>query len=473
MANVELELISNVVENGDWRDITSAGLLPDHFISEEGYLVFKWLFEEHKLDGEVPNRARLLRRFPSFEFCPSRNPIAALARELRQTNVRVEATEILEEIQDALEDGDDPMEILQLHLPELRDLQVEFAEPDGLLLSKAAHLEIARYESTENAGGITGIPYPWAPLNEATGGMQRGQFIVFYARPKQMKTFTACEVAVHAYIESGQRVAVYSKEMTKEQMLGRCAASIAGVPYEKVRTGSLSEEQRNHYFDVLEQLGDVEDEWRGGAKNPAMLFLSDKGVKGGSTPESLRNRIEKFAPDVVLVDGFYLMRDARTKKKDRDWKTVSNISADLKEMAIEMDVIVIGTTQANRGAEKDAKNISADDLSGLAFADAIGQDADAVIQIIKGKAPEGHPILLLLFPGIRDAEISPFVINARPGVDFSLRQRKVNIKAFIEDAKKAWASEDGEDGGGGGSSTPKEPAEKKPRSKPRRSRLRS
>ena len=115
-------------------------------------------------------------------------------------------------------------------------------------------------------------------------------------------------------------------------------------------------------------------------------------------------------------------------------------------MALEMNIGVIGTTQANRSSDKDSKTVSQDDLSGLAFADAIGQDADVVIQIIKGKDPStGKPILLLLFPGVRDAEIHPFVINANPGKDFSLRQRKVNVKAFLEEAKRLWAQEAAEE----------------------------
>lgn len=460
MAHVELELISNVVERQDWRDVHASGLTPEHFLTEEGYLVFNWIYEEHKKDRTVPDKKRLLRKFPSFEFCASTNPTKALIRELRESGIRSEARTVLEDLTDALENGEDPMEALQLYLPSLKDLMIEFAEPEGVFMSKSAKEMQTEYLETSNSGGILGFPYPWAPLNEATGGIQRGQFVVLFARPKQMKTWTALAIAAHCYLESGLRVAIYSKEMTVPQMRRRVASIIAGLDDGQIRTATLSPDDEGHYFDTLDALTALEDAQLTQSKKPSMMFLSDKGVKGGSTPESLRARIERFEPDVLIVDGFYLMRDARSGKKDRDWKTVSNISADLKEMALEMNIGIIGTTQANRSSDKDSKHISPDDLSGLAFADAIGQDADVVIQIIKGKDPNtGKPILLLLFPGVRDAEIRPFVINANPGKDFSLRQRKVNIGAFLEEAKKLWAQEAAEEeaANSGEGGTPKEP----------------
>lgn len=878
MAHVEIELISNIVTKQDWRDVHSSGIVPDHFLTEEGYLVFGWVYEEHKRDLAVPDKTRLLRKFPSFEFCPSTNPIKTLIREVRQNGIRHEASAVIEQLTEALEEGEDPMEALQLHLPGLKDLMVEFAEPEGVFMSKSAKEMQTEYLETAQAGGILGFPYPWAPLNEATGGIVRGQFVVLYARPKSMKcvaagqrvmtrsgdlipieelpercevpsfteetqrfrwakarrvtsgrkecvevvtedghrvvtstehyfmvpegsfeqrferiqdlsvgswvaveqntppwdnqymqqgelsrlwllgalvgdgnytrnevqftnededvvealrhavfllkgrvvqgsrpieyritgmmeaglapmgsnpvlnmlrdegvwgakstdkttpasvfrasragiaaylaglmdtdgtvretapgrcckwytsslrlatdiqhllarldihasvqdvdsrqsfavvvqdhaglvevngilsqfmqherkrealarlaaeslrekphdgipetselrelifsekgdmpwpawldasklfrrtgrisrkslhvlaeawgserlrriatqerrwvrireinpagtrecfditildgqdpnfvvegfavhnTWCALAIATNCYLEAGLRVAIYSKEMTVPQMRRRVASLIAGLDDGELRTATLSPEDEGHYFDTLDELAAMEDAQQTSlVKKPSMMFLSDKGVKGGSTPESLRARIERFEPDLLVVDGFYLMRDARSGKKDRDWKTVSNISADLKEMALEMNIGILGTTQANRSSDKDSKNVSPDDLSGLAFADAIGQDADVVIQIIKGKDPStGKPVLLLLFPGIRDAEIRPFVINANPGKDFSLRQRKVNIKAFLEEAKRLYVEEAEAEAAANGEPAPaKEPA---------------
>lgn len=435
MAHVELQLISNIIEQGDWRTVHSTGTVPDHFLTEDGHSAFRWLFDEVKKDGAVPSKTRFMRKFPQFEFCPSRDPISAQLRELRSNNIRSEALQVLEDLLEKLESGDeDPEEALQLHIPQLRDTLVEFSDSGGSLLSRAAEEMRADYDAMKHAGGIVGISYPWGPLNEETGGLQPGQFVVIFARPKMMKTWVACAIAVHAYLGCGKRVAVYSKEMTVKQMRRRCASIVAKMDDGEIRTGSLSPEDEDHFFDVLADLEDLEQTWTDDTqRKPGLLFLSDKGVRGGSTIDSLRARIEKFEPDLLVVDGFYLMRDARSGKKDRDWKTVGNVSADIKELALEMDLPIIGTCQANRAA---AQNKGGSDLSDIAFADAIGQDADIVMQVVKGRAPEGHPMLMFMFPGVRDGDMSPFVINAIPGKDFSLRSATVNVKEFFENAEK-------------------------------------
>jgi len=440
MAHVEIELISNIVERGDWRAVTDADLIPDHFLTPEGFEVFGWLFEEYGGSREVPSRQRLRRKFPNFEFCTTRDPIKILIREVRQNHIRADLTEILEEINSALGEGEDPAELLSLHLGELRNLTVEYSEPDGVLMGRSAEAMMAEYKLTKESGGVLGIPFPWEPLNRATGGMQNGQFIVIYARPKNMKTFLLCITAVTAYLLHGRRVVVYSKEMTIQQLRRRCAAMICKLDDREIRTGQLSPEDEEYYFDMLFDLEELEQESAlEGRREPGLLFLSDKGVKGGSTVESLRARIEKFDPDLLCADGFYLMRDGRSGKRNREWTTVGNVSGDLKELALEMDIPVLGTTQANREAAKSY----GDDLAEVAFADAIAQDADVVMRCVKGKAPEGTPEVLITFPGVRDAEIAPFTINAVPGRDFSVRRTSVNVKDFIDHAKRAYLEDQG------------------------------
>jgi hypothetical protein len=237
-------------------------------------------------------------------------------------------------------------------------------------------------------------------------------------------------------------VAFYSKEMTVKQMRRRCASILSGLDDGLIRTGKLSPEEKDIYFDCLADLKDSEKEAGASLRRcPALLFLSDKGVKGGSTVEKLRARIEQFEPDILFVDGFYLMRDGRSGKKDRDHKTVGNISADLKALARDLNITIFGTTQANREANKGF----GDDLSEVAFADAIAQDSDLVMRCVKGKSDDGWPELLFTFPGVRDAEVRPFTINARPGIDFSLRKTSVNVKEFTESAKRAYLEDQGVD----------------------------
>ena len=262
-------------------------------------------------------------------------------------------------------------------------------------------------------------------------------------------TWVAIAIACHAY-QSGYRVLVYSKEMSDNILARRAASIIAQVDYEEAKSGTLSPADEELYFNTLEGLGDWEKSAAVGGKKAAMTFLSDRKLSSGTkgaTVDILAAEAERFGADLIVVDGFYLMRDGRTNQRSREWKQVSNISSDLKGMAQALAVPVIGTTQANRSASK----TDGQDTDEVGYADAIGQDTDLLMRVFKAMdLATGKPKLMFTFPGTRDAVLNPFVINAWPGKNFSLLQSTVDVTAFLKDKQDHDANESRAGGGGGG-----------------------
>jgi replicative DNA helicase len=452
MANVELTLISNIVRDGDLSTLRRSGFNAAFLQTEEGREMFRWLsdaFTDVHTGGVVPSLDRVRRHFPEFDYCPSRDPIDALAKEVIDNNVKAGIRASVEEIDGLLDEGEDPQVILGAYLPQLRELSMQGSDSKHLLMSTAALGMREDYDRMQEAGGITGLPFPWAPLNKATAGMQPEDFIVIYARPKQMKTWVAIAIACHAYL-CGYRVLVYSKEMSDRILARRAASIIAEIDYEELKSGQLSAADEKKFFNTLEGLSDWEKATSGGGRKAAMTFLSDRKLSSGSkgaTVDILSAEAERFGADLIIVDGFYLMRDGRTNQRSREWKQVSNISSDLKNMAQTLAVPVIGTTQANRGASK----TSGDDTDEVGYADAIGQDTDLLMRVFKARnLATGKPKLMFTFPGTRDAVLNPFVINAHPGKDFSLLQSTVDVNAFLKDKKDHDEDEARAEGGGGG-----------------------
>ena len=445
MANVELELLSNVVRDGDLSVLRKMGFNAALLQTEEAREVFRWVmdaFMDSSKSGAVPSLDRVRRRFPEFDYCPTRDPIEALAKEILDNNMKAGIRDTIEEIEGLMEEGEDPQVILGAYLPQLRELSSQGGENKHRSMSGSARVLREDYEQMQRAGGITGIPFPWEPLNHATAGMQNEDFIVIYARPKQLKTWTALAIAVYAY-QAGYRVLVYSKEMASITMMRRASSIIAKVDYEQVKTGTLSDDDEDVFFSTLEALEDWEKSEARDGRHASMAFLSDRDLKAGAkgvTVEILAAEAERFGAELIIVDGFYLMRDGRTGVKSRDWKQVGNISSDIKEMAQRLCVPVIGTTQANRGASKTV----GDDVDEIGYADAIGQDADLTIRVFKAKnLATGKPKLMLTFPGTRDSVMNPFVINAWPGKDFSLLQSSVDVDAFLKDKSTSDEEESG------------------------------
>lgn len=442
--NVELELLSNVVRDGDFSLIIKHGMTPEHFRTEEGKDVFRWLwgqFHDPSHRGEIPDRVRLMRKFPMFEYCPTRNSTQALAHELFEGVTRVRLREIQAEIDEYLTEGEDPNWILESYMPKFRELMVQGAEEDGLILANAGELLRQEYYTKQECGGITGIPYPWAILNRATGGMHPEDFIVFYARPKNGKSWLAMKLCVEAY-ENNRRVMVFSKEMRRIDMLRRAAAILARTDYAKLRAAELSEDDEIEFFNLIDALDEIEEDAQVGTRRRAMLFASDKGKRKASTVDDLIATAEKFEPDLILVDGLYLMRDGRSGSKNVDWKQIAHISQDLKGMGQYLHVPILGTTQANRsGAQKHS-----DDLDDLSYADALGQDADLACRMFKGPHPDGKGSAIgLTFPGSREAVLNPFLINFRPGYDFEVIDKNLDMRSFLQ-AKNRMAGEENKDG---------------------------
>jgi replicative DNA helicase len=464
MAHPELELISNILDTGDFQTPKKKGVTPEMFSLESAHEGYRWLwseFHDPQQRGEVPSVERFLRKFPDFDYTPSRNSLPALIREVRTQKAQVDLQAILNEVQDELAEGQDPAAILDGFLPKFRRMNVEAHEDEGILLASSIDLLRQEYTTQEDGGGLIGIPYPWQLLNQKTGGMMDEEFIVIYGRPGNMKTWLACAIAAQAYLDN-YRVMIFSKEISRVAMLKRVSSILAGVDYDRLRRGALSAEDRDDFFDMMDILAATEEEDaapRG--RTRSLLFLSDKGKRNGSTVEDLIAAAERFQPDLIIVDGFYLMRDGRSGQRSADWKQIGHISQDLKAMAQFCECPVVGTTQANRVNAKEPSG----DLDDLSFADGIGQDADIAVRAFRGPNPSGRGAsIMLVFSKSRETVIPPFVINANPGSDFSVQQASVSIKQFLAEKAKMEESEAAAQG------TKVSSEEKKPTKKPQKKR---
>lgn len=456
MAHPELELISNIVDTGDFSTIKKKGVTREMFALDSASEVFSWLWDEFhnpQQRGEVPTADRLKRKFPDFDFSPTRNHVGALVGDIKRQNTQVKLNALVESISDELLSDSEPSLILESFLPRLRELNVEASEDGGITLLDAADIIRQEYTTKKKAGGVVGIPFPWALLNRPTGGMQDEQFIVIYGRPGNMKTWLACVMAAHAW-QANRRVMFFSKEISSKDILRRITSVLGGVDYAKLTTGNLSVDDEEHYFDLLEALEDIEEDGSTGGQRRSLLCVSDKGKRKSSTVDDLIAAAERFQPDLVVVDGLYLMRDSRSGVKSADWKQIAHISQDLKGMAQYLECPVVGTTQANRANAKEPSG----DLDDLSFSDALGMDADMAIRAFRGPNPTGRGAsIMLVFSKVREAVVRPFVINACPGSDFSVLEKSVNIKQFLETKKQMEHKESQQEHGGasGGQSTKK------------------
>lgn len=451
--NIEFALISQVINNKDFHTLTKLQIDESYFTSPECREVFRYLRTEYfnpHTHGQVPSAEMVKLRFPSFFFAPAHDSVAILCNYLRTERIKTETLKICQDLQ-AIVDKD-PAGAISILRTEAAKMASLSEVGQDLPISSAYNTLLDRYETTQQASGILGIPYPWDQLNEETQGMQGSQFIILYGRPKSMKSWVAINMAVHAYVHSRKRVLFYTREMSPLLVAQRVASCITKVDYKAFKNGTLQPNVKAHVFSVLKELLDDEKAMASsGSHTPCFIITTDRSGASGNAGGGvawLQSKIRDVKPDLVIVDGMYLMKDDRSGQRTVDWKAIAHISQDLKLTAQDFDIPIVGVTQASRAAEKS----KGEDLTELAYADAFGQDADAVFRVSKKERIDEnnvkHTELMFTAPGLREGKFEGIMIHGQPGGNFSYIRTIVDLESEGE-TKSDYAKKPGGGSQGG------------------------
>lgn len=215
---------------------------------------------------------------------------------------------------------------------------------------------------------VTGVPTGYRDFDRLTCGLQRSDLIVIAGRPSMGKTAFALNMAENAAVDVGCRVAIFSLEMSKEQLVQRMLCSRAEVDASKLRGGFLSESD----WPKLTRAAGILSE--------APIFIDDSPALNALEVRAKARRLQReHGLDLIVVDYLQLMRGVgRIESRERE---ISEISRALKALAKELHVPVIALSQLNRGVE--ARQDKRPQLSDLRESGAIEQDADVIAFIYR------------------------------------------------------------------------------------------
>lgn len=237
----------------------------------------------------------------------------------------------------------------------------EFEHIKQVLVRNFEHLN-----AMDGERGVTGVATGFEGIDKLTGGFQKANLIVLAARPGVGKTSLALNIAQHVAVEGKQSVAVFSLEMSAEELGERLMCSSARVSSHKVRTGSLTPDD---HAKLVQAAGVLEK---------ADIFIDDTaGLNMFELRTKARRLQTKHPLSLVIVDYLQLMSgDGRSDNRQQE---VSNISRSMKQLARELSVPVIAVSQLNRSPE--ARADKEPQLADLRESGAIEQDADMVMFI--------------------------------------------------------------------------------------------
>ncbi len=220
-------------------------------------------------------------------------------------------------------------------------------------------------ELYNNSGNITGIPTGFADLDFKTSGLHNSDLILIAARPAMGKTAFALNLAQNAAVHSNVPVAVFSLEMSRDQLVNRMLCSEAMVDSNRMKTGKLED---NDWQKVAKALGPLSE---------APIFIDDTpGISITEIRAKCRRLKLEHNLGLVIIDYLQLMQGSRSKSENRQ-QEISEISRSLKILAKEINVPVITLSQLSRAPE--ARTDHRPILSDLRESGAIEQDADIVM----------------------------------------------------------------------------------------------
>ena len=212
---------------------------------------------------------------------------------------------------------------------------------------------------------VTGVPTQFYDLDDKTAGLHGSELILVAARPAMGKTAFALNIATNAALRANVPVAIFSLEMSKDQLVNRMLCSEAMVDSNKVRTGKLDEED---WTKLAEAIGPLSE---------AGVYIDD--TPGISVME-IRTKCRKLKMEknigLVVIDYLQLISGSNKRNGSRE-QEISEISRSLKVLAKELNVPVIALSQLSRAVEQ--RDDHRPMLSDLRESGAIEQDADIVM----------------------------------------------------------------------------------------------
>ena len=280
-----------------------------------------------------------------------------LARELIAfaSNVENSAFDESNDVDDLLQEAEGKLfEISQ------RNLKGDVVQIDPLLTRAVDLMQIASQRQT----GISGLSTGFHELDKLTSCWQNSDLIIIAARPAMGKTAFVLSMALNIAMQNNP-VAVFSLEMSNQQLVNRLISNACEIPGNKIKSGQLNDIEWNQLLNRMQRL------------NGLPLYVDDtSGLSMMELRTKARRLVREHGIKLIVIDYLQLMT-AGIKLGSRE-QEVSTISRSLKQLAKELDIPVIALSQLNRKLEDRGNKDKRPQLSDLRESGAIEQDADIV-----------------------------------------------------------------------------------------------
>jgi replicative DNA helicase len=355
----EYRLLSKVIRDRNIIPVLETGIKDEWFVDDEIRRIYKFVREHYVSYREVPTATAVVDNFPNFKVLNVEDSLDYLVdkmiefRRFKLTRNGLDAS-----MQKFVNDGYEKAVMEMSNTVALVNEQGEVGT-SHVNLSSDPDARFHEYENRQNSV-MLGVPTGFKTIDDATAGLQAGQLITIIAPPKTGKSQLALRMAVNVH-ESGLVPAFQSFEMSNQEQAQRHDAMRAHIPSKDFRLGKLNSIEEARYTDMLDDL-----------KSMKPFHLID--AVNGLTIDSLMAKADQLKPDVLFVDGVYLMLDQVTGEANTP-QALTNITRGLKRAAQRLEIPIVITTQTLLWKMKNGK-VSADSIG---YSSSFFQDSDVII----------------------------------------------------------------------------------------------
>lgn len=351
------------MQTSDDSIITDNLLTREHFIECQDEFDF---IENHKDKyGNVPDKETFLSKFPEFELLEVNESDRYLVETLLEEYNYAQSVPIAQNFAKLLQtDANDAIEYIQN--------QAKILQPNytigGTDLIQDADSRKDEYESRKTNQKDWYFESGFPELDDVIHGIQRGEeFVVLFARLGQGKSWVLLKMCAHVW-KTGFNVGYVSPEMSKNMIGFRLDTLLGHFSNRKLMFG----EEQEGYQEYLEEL-----------KNNKHKFMvaTPEEFNKKITVSKLRNWIKQNKLDLIAIDGIKYMSDERGQRNDNLTTSLTNISEDLMELSVELEIPVLVVVQANRGGVSGAEEDGTPELEAIRDSDGIAHNATKVISL--------------------------------------------------------------------------------------------
>jgi KaiC/GvpD/RAD55 family RecA-like ATPase len=358
-ADNEYRLVSKVISDRNILPVMERGIQDDWIIDDDLRRVWKFVREHYSNYREVPTIIAVTDHFPNFKCLKVEDTLDYLIDTMVDFRRNMLTRNGIQDTVTLMAQNNH-----EAALSEMSKI-VQLVNTQGSIGTN--HVDITKdpdkfwdeYENVQNAKMI-GVPTGFAKIDEATAGLQGGQLITLIAPPKTGKSQIGLRIAANIH-ESGLVPLFQSFEMNNHEQTQRYMSMGAHISNGRLRRGKLQADEEDRLISFIDDL-----------KERKPFHFVD--AVNGLTVDALVAKAEQLRPDILFVDGVYLMLDQVTGEANTP-QALTNITRALKRVAQKLNIPIIITTQTLLWKMKGNK-VSADSIG---YSSSFFQDSDVIL----------------------------------------------------------------------------------------------